>query len=146
MLRLASCYSAQIERYLEQFSKEQILCLRANDMYADPLGLVNRCLSFLDLAPLIAFDPKETNQHKSYVTGKLYRTLNRIAQISPIKSAIEQRVGNSDLYKQAKARMKETLTRPAPELTESEREFLNEEFRDEVGRTHALTGIDFPIP
>ena len=46
-----SSYARQLERYLEVFERDQILCLRFEDFNADPAGVIDTTLQFLGLDP-----------------------------------------------------------------------------------------------
>ena len=52
-LRLVSpsLYGLQLERFLEVFPRDQILCLRHEDMRTDPAACLDTVLQFLDLEP-----------------------------------------------------------------------------------------------
>lgn len=143
MMEIGSRYSAQIERYQDEFPDSQILCLRAEDLYRDPLVFTNKCLSFLDLAKLESFDSEKTNRHKGYVTSGLYNALKRWTPIDPMRSMIEEKVGHTKSYKSLKNKIKSSLTSPPPEMTQSERSFLFHQFSDEIDRINELTGISF---
>jgi hypothetical protein len=44
-----SRYEVQIRRYLDQFDRSQLLLLRSEDLFADPVSVWSRLLRFLDL-------------------------------------------------------------------------------------------------
>jgi hypothetical protein len=47
-----SCYSEQLNRYSEHFSREQMLLLRSEDLFREPAGVWEQLLAWIDLAPI----------------------------------------------------------------------------------------------
>lgn len=45
-------YARQLERWLSVFPRDQLLILRSEDLYADPVGVTQQVTDFLGLAPL----------------------------------------------------------------------------------------------
>jgi len=56
-------YIDQIKPWFEIFSKNQILVIKSEDMYADPLSIVNKTLEFLDLPKWDLREFKKYNFH-----------------------------------------------------------------------------------
>jgi hypothetical protein len=59
-----SRYAEQVERYQSLFPPEQLLFIRAEDLFADPGAVYGRVLEFLGLAPHSLGDYKKHNGYK----------------------------------------------------------------------------------
>ncbi|MFM8593408.1 MAG: sulfotransferase domain-containing protein, partial [Chloroflexota bacterium] len=72
-------YVEQLRRWYQWFSKDQVLVVRSEDLYQEPLATLNRVIAFLELAPLVAIDavvhnerpyaPMETGFRKTLVSA-----------------------------------------------------------------------------
>lgn len=76
-----SCYAEPLERYLDRFPRQQILVLGSNDLFRNPGAVLNRTLSFLNLAPIDAadggFDVKNPGTNRENVPDEVYDYLRR---------------------------------------------------------------------
>lgn len=71
-------YARQLRRWFAHFPREQILVLRAEDLYADPAATVDRATRYLGLPPASLSDPAPRN--RSGVTPMDPGTRRRLAR------------------------------------------------------------------
>lgn len=55
-------YAEQLRRWYQWVSKDQVLVVRSEDLYQEPLATLNRVIAFLGLVPLVAIDAVVHNE------------------------------------------------------------------------------------
>ncbi|MEM7740361.1 MAG: sulfotransferase domain-containing protein [Pseudomonadota bacterium] len=143
MIMLGSSYSSQIERYLDEFPEQRILYISSQDLFTDHLSCVNRCLEFLGIAKLAELEVREASKHEGYIANAFYQKINDLKPIPQLRNALREYSSKSSVLNGLRTGLKQRFTTPAPKITEAERAFLLDEFRDEIVRIKTMTGIDF---
>lgn len=140
-----SRYATQLERYLDHFAREQLLVLRAEDLFRDPSGVLPGVYGFLGVDP--AFRPASPGRRD-----------NETAQRFQLPVVVRHGIGlavRAGVYRHVPQRAKEmvrTLTRQrsrtAPEVRVPE--LLAAELRavlaDELRRLDAIAGVRLFLP
>jgi len=142
----ASCYAFQLQKYLEVFPRDQILLLRAEDLFRDPRSVLDRIDRFLGLAPQsptpVPEAPRQTNATFAF---------------NPVGRGLVQLLGKRGLKRlNAGAKralpgglrdvLKRSLTSAPPRMTPEEVDRLRTLLGPDIARFHELTGIDMTPP
>lgn len=98
------CYATQLRRYITLFGRERLLVLKHKELDADPLAVMNKCTSFLGLAPYAA-DPERLavrDNVRPYAKGMAPELRLRLeAHFAPAMQELEDLLGPGwDLVRQ----------------------------------------------
>lgn len=71
-------YVVSARRWLESFSRDRMLFLRSEDLFADPQGVTNRVFAFLGLKeyPLVDMAPRKVGRYSGNIAPELRRFLS----------------------------------------------------------------------
>lgn len=72
-------YKKQIENYLKYFSKEQLLIIKSEDLFQNPIDTLKQILSYLQVDPHYKFQnlhPSNVSSNRSAVSAEVYEYLN----------------------------------------------------------------------
>ncbi|MFN8161955.1 MAG: sulfotransferase [Solirubrobacterales bacterium] len=133
-------YAEPVRRYQETFG-EDLMVVFFERLKEDPIAVVEDVLAFLNVSTSHArsLSPEAHNPHR-VPRSRLARRV--------FTSGVVRRLSRRILPRDLRARAKDSLTRtsPKPGLSDSDREFLLEVFREDVGRLPALLGSVPPWP
>lgn len=139
-LRLSD-YGPQLDRYLAQFPREQLLIGLYDDLQDDPAGFLRTFCDFIGVDPTFEFDTG-VNYNGSSVDGRMRRAVAQAAgKVTPtIKKALPASVAGRVGHLRARFRRKGE----APPLGDDFRRELAEHFEPSIRRVEELTGRELP--
>ena len=136
--RQVGFYAAQLQRYYDRFSQEQIMVCLFDDLQADPVGLLQKMFAFIGVDA--AFIPDTAVRHNIGGQPKnraLYRLMTRA---NPLKTAVK-----AILPQKIRWRLRDGLhglnvvTPPFPPAL---RQRLNADYQADIGQLQDLIGRD----
>jgi hypothetical protein len=134
-------YALQLERYLEYFTFDDVLVVDADALAADPACALSSIFAFLDVDPNFHSEAFARRHNPSSqltrpnAAGRLARTTLQRCLTSGGYAAVASRV--PDVLKTG------LRTSARAHLSDSNRVWLEDELRDDVGRLRELTGLPF---
>lgn len=136
-----SDYAAQLARYLDHFDLDRFLILTFEQFRDDPQTVVNQCVAFLGLNPLLLgeFEISEgKNRSYSYNwTGRIVTYLLHEGTMFKSMTQAAKRILPVGLYRAAGR----ALTREVPPMPEADRRALEDHFRSRNRAFRELTGL-----
>ncbi len=135
----ASRYGHQLARYLQYFSRDQILLLRLEQTIVDPDATMRRVSAFLGVEhPDMLRFPHRNQTSRRPAAPALVRAFSRFTTARPAVRAIADRVARSRF----RSRL-DKADKPAFDLSPATRERLAKTFIDDVRLLSDLTGERF---
>ncbi len=137
----AGHYAEQVERYLEQFPREQLLFLLYDDLAADPQRVLLKIYGFLGISDQVDIDTDR--RYNASGQARSARLQTWIVRPNPLKTWV-RRFLPDDLRLGIMQSLQEfnVSRNGSPKMTDSERAFLDAQFQDERGRLESLIGRD----
>lgn len=140
-------YGQHMERYLEHFSREQILLLVFEELIANPAQELGRIFSFLGVDIPQDLDPSKyhTNESAKRRSNKLHKTAFKTSQwliehgFSGVLEVLRSAGVHKLLNKVNAAPVKKEAMRPET------RQYLTAAFSDDINKLEALFNIDLGI-
>ncbi len=132
-------YHAQLERYFEEFDRDQIKVYLYEDLKADPAGVLRETFGFLDVDD--AFVPDISLRHNVSGIPKSRALHSFIRQSHPVKSVFKPLVPER-LRLRIKTNLRNRNLRQPPPLSAEVREELAEAYREDVVKLQGLIRRD----
>lgn len=137
LYRELGLYASQVERYLLQFPREQILILLYDEMVSDTTGMLKKIFAFLGVDA--GFRPPDVVK-KNTASVPRNRFMQRLLAMDVVRVRLRTALGDSGL----KAGIKKLLYRAPQQKHPSAQtvQQLKPFFREDINRLEKLTGID----
>ena len=139
----AAMYSAQVQRYLDTFPREQIHVVFHDDLVRDPNGTYRAALRFLRVHEDFSPEFRKVNASRDIKNVKLHRLMNDHGSLPWLRKtmrALMPRGLRKGMFRFLKERNVET--KPQEPMHPETRERLMMHFREDVERLSDLLGED----
>ncbi len=132
-------YYEQVERYYQEFGKENVFVILSEDMFKDPQVIFQTLCDFLDISHIDNPDFKKYNEFAlpSSKLIKIFYTSFFLKNL--LKAAIPNR-GMRDLLKKKFFTVKEK-----PQMSEQSKRFLKEFYKENIKKLEKLIGRDLSV-
>jgi hypothetical protein len=130
------CYSAQIERYYEEFPRSQIHISYYEDLEQSPRGLMADLFTFLGVDA--GFVPDMSRRHHEPVVPRFNALANRLKKAGVWRYL--RRFAPTPLGPRLRSLL--VRSRGSLQMHRDDRAFLNEYYREEIGKLAALLDRD----
>jgi Sulfotransferase domain len=135
---MASFYAKQLKLFLDIFPLDRFLFVQFSDFVRDPLSVARRCSEFFGVTRDFAFRTEEP-RNQAFTYSSLGLTLRNLVGEERLKglSSIVSSILPSSLHPYAKR----IVSRAIPELTMTDRIWLDQHFAADACEFQHLTGV-----
>lgn len=141
LYRRVASFAQQVRRYLDIFSREQVLIIDFDDFSKDTPRVFAEVLQFLEVDPAFRCEFEVRNPNKQVRSRFLHRFLNNPGSLAILLGRlVPQSLRRSFINRLKNAN---SPAAPRPPLSPELRQQLNHEFAAEVGELGKLAGRDF---
>jgi hypothetical protein len=136
--RQVGFYAAQVQRYYEAFGRDQVMVCLYDDLWADPVALLQKMFAFIGVDP--TFAPDVSVRHNIAGRPKNHRLYSLMTRPNALKQVV-----NTVLPVTVRARLRDWIhgwNVTTPPFDPALRRRLNQGYREDILALQALIGRD----